>query len=324
MTALSSDSMSLRVQEVTSVAENVVAIEFASLGAATLPPFSAGAHIDLHLRSGLVRQYSLCSDPEDTTRYVVAVALDPASRGGSSHIHEHVRGGQVLTVGMPRNNFPLAEDAPATVMVAGGIGITPFVAMARRLAAIGRPWTLYLCARTPERAAFLPELLALRQGRVVPVYDGMPGVASLNLAEVVRQAPAGTHFYCCGPAALMRAFNEATRGLEPHRVHTEWFAAPLDSGQAPVPSAGFDVKLQRSAKVLHVAESETLLEVLERHGVPIASSCRDGICGTCEVRVLGGTPEHRDLVLSQAEQARGDRMLACVSRCRGAELVLDL
>lgn len=312
------------------VAEGVLALELTDVDGGLLPAFEAGAHLDVHLpvSGGLVRAYSICSDPADRTRYVVAVGLDPASRGGSRHIHAHIRAGQVLEIGGPRNHFPLAEDAPASVLVAGGIGVTPLLAMARRLAALARPWLLYLCARTPERAAFLPELLALPHGRVVPVFDGVPGVASLDLVQVVQHAPAQAHFYCCGPASLMRAFQAATQGIAPERVHMEWFSAPTPqaaggsaaSGAQP----GFQVRLERSGRVLAVGPGDTLLQVLERAGVYVAYSCRDGVCGTCEVPVLAGTPEHRDCVLSAGERARGDRMLACVSWCTSPELVLDL
>jgi ferredoxin-NADP reductase len=312
------------------VAEEVLALELVAMDGSLLPAFEAGAHVDLHLPAagGLVRSYSICSDPADRTRYVVAVALAPDSRGGSRHVHAHIRAGQVLEVGGPRNHFPLAEDAPASVLVAGGIGVTPLVAMARRLAALARPWTLYLCARTPERAAFLPALMALPHGRVVPVFDAMPGVAPLDIAQVVQRAPAQAHLYCCGPASLMRAFQVAARGIAPERIHMEWFSAPAASAAAE-PSAGgatpgFQVRLQRSGRVLSVGPDETLLEVLERSGIYVACSCRDGVCGTCEVPVLAGTPEHRDCVLSAAERARGDRMLACVSRSSSPELVLDL
>lgn len=319
--------MALAVRSITPVAKQVVALELVSANGAPLPPFKAGAHVDLHMpAAGLVRQYSLCSDPQDASRYVVAVALDAASRGGSRHVHEHVRAGQVIHVSVPRNNFPLTEEAPASVLVAGGIGVTPFVAMARRLSAIGRPWTLYLCARTPERAAFLPDLMALPHGRVVPVFDGVPGVASLDLASVVEGAPAGAHFYCCGPAPLMRAFDDATRAFDAKRVHTEWFAAPVATpGTANDQSYGtFEVKLHRSGRVVTVGAQESILDALERCGVSPVSSCRDGVCGTCEVKVLSGAPDHRDFVLSEAERAGGKRMLPCVSRCLGNELVLDL
>jgi tetrachlorobenzoquinone reductase len=319
--------MPLVVRSVTPVAEQVVAIELVSGSGAPLTPFTAGAHIDLHLpAAGLIRQYSLCSDPKDTSRYVVAVALDAASRGGSRHVHEQVRAGHLINVGVPRNNFPLTEDAPASVLVAGGIGVTPLVAMARRLSALGRPWLLYLCARTPERAAFLTELMALPHGRLVPVFDGMPGIASLDLARVVEGASAGAHFYCCGPAPLMRAFGDATLGLDAKRVHTEWFAAPVAALDAAndQPDGAFEVKLHRSGRVVTVGARETILEALERTGVPAMSSCRDGVCGTCEVKVLSGTPDHRDFVLSEAERDSGKTMLPCVSRCLGSELVLDL
>lgn len=319
------ETQALRVHTVMRVAEGVLALELRDAQAQPLPPFTAGAHVDLHLpEAGLVRQYSICSDPADRSRYIVAVALDAASRGGSRFVHERIRAGATLQIGYPRNNFPLVEGAAATVMVAGGIGVTPLLAMARRLSALGRPWMLYLCARTPERAAFLQELLQLPHGCVVPVFDGMPGVGSLDLSRVVRDAPAGAHFYCCGPSPMLTAFAEATRGVEASRVHVEWFTAPAPTVLAGTANGSFQVRLQRSGKAITVAGDESVLEALERCGVSVPSSCRDGVCGTCEVRVLAGTPEHRDLVLSPDEQRKGDRMFVCVSRCSGNELLLDL
>lgn len=319
------DTFFLRVHAAMRVADGVLALDLRSPSGALLPPFTAGAHIDLHLPEvGVVRQYSISSDPADRTRYVVGVALDASSRGGSRFVHEQVRAGDLLTVGLPRNNFPLAEDARASVFIGGGIGVTPLLAMARRLSALGRAWTFYLCARTPERAAFLQEMLLLPHGRVVPVFDGVPGVAPLDLFKLVREAAPDAHFYCCGPAPMMEAFTEATRHIDPARVHVEWFTAPANAKSLAPASGAFVVRLQRSGKALEVAPEESLLDALARGGISVPSSCRDGICGTCEVRVLAGTPDHRDLVLSAADRDKGDRMFVCVSRCNTAELLLDL
>lgn len=323
--AANTGTQTLRVNSVMRVADGVLALELRNPGGLPLPPFTAGAHVDLYLpEAGLVRQYSICSDAADRSRYIVAVALDAASRGGSRFVHEHIRCGAVVQVSVPRNNFPLAEEAPSTVFVAGGIGVTPLLAMARRLSALARPWTLYLCARTPERAAFLQELLQLPHGRVVPVFDGVPGVATLDLGRVVRDAAPAAHFYCCGPAPMMKAFAEATSAVDQARVHVEWFTAP-PSAPSSAPSTGsFQVRLQRSGKLITVQSDQSVLDALESCGVSVPFSCRDGLCGTCEVRVLAGTPDHRDLVLSAAEQEKGDRMFVCVSRCSSNELLLDL
>lgn len=320
-----STTLNLRVHAAIRVAEGVLALDLRHVSGAELPPFTAGAHVDLHLPTmGLVRQYSISSDSADRSRYVVGVSLDGASRGGSRHIHEHVRAGDVLTVGLPRNNFPLAECAPSSVLVAGGIGVTPLLAMARRLAVLGHSWTLYVCARTPERAAFLHELLLLPHGRVVPVFDGIPGVAPLDLRKVVAESAPGTHFYCCGPTPMMKAFGEATQALDPAQVHVEWFTASGATALDSAPAAAFLIRTHRSGKEVQVAPQESILDALERVGISVPFSCRDGICGTCEVRVLAGTPDHRDLVLSAAERDKGDRMFVCVSGCRTAELLLDL
>ena len=322
----------VRVHAVRAEAQDVLSLDLRPLEGGDLQPFEPGSHIDVEIPvepggAPLLRQYSLANDSTERHRYVIGVGRDAASRGGSASVHSRVRAGDVIRIGRPRNNFPLAPHSGPSVLVAGGIGITPLLSMARRLAAAGRPWTLYYCVRTPARAAFLEDLLALAPaggcGRVVTVFDRLPGAAMLDLEEVVRSAGSGAHFYCCGPTPMLQAFLHATASLAPERVHVEWFAAPA-APAAAAPEGGFQLQLKRSARTLDVAAGRSILEVLLEAGVDIDHSCREGLCGTCETRVLAGIPDHRDPMYAGRANAPVDRLMVCVSRCAGPELVLDL
>lgn len=323
----STSSLRVVVHAKRTEADGVVSLDLRPVAGAPLPPFEAGAHIDLYLPIGiepLVRQYSLCNDPAEQHRYVVGVGLDAKSSGGSEWVHAGLSEGQTLQVSAPRNHFALAEDAPRSLLIAGGIGITPVLAMARRLAALSRPWTLYYCVRTPSRAAFLRELMQLG-GEVIPVFDGMPGIAPLDVAQLVKQAGNDTHLYCCGPTGLMQAFMDAVATRDSKTVHVEWFAAPAKpEGAAPSCDGEFDVHLARTRRTLRVPADKSILDVLLDVGLDLPHSCRDGVCASCETTVLAGECDHRDLVLMGAEAAANDRMMICVSRCKGESLTLDL
>ena len=321
----------VRVHARRAEAQDVVSLELRSRDGEALPAFSAGAHIDVEVPAGatlgrgaLLRQYSLANDSRERGRYLIGVGREAASRGGSLALHETLRVGDELRIGAPRNNFPLDETAAHSVLVAGGIGITPLLAMARRLSALGARWTLYYCVRSPERAAFLQELLGLPGGQVITVFDGLPGVARLDLAKVVQQAPAGAHFYCCGPAPLLQAFVEATQAIETARVHLEWFAAAPGGADAATASTAYTVHLKRSGTSVQVGPGDNLLDALMAANAPVDYSCREGLCGTCETRVLCGTPLHGDPVYAARATPPTDRMLVCVSRSAGGDLTLDL
>ncbi len=310
------------VQAITPVATGIVQLSLkpeASLNSGDIGP---GAHIDLHLPNGLVRQYSLLA-PACPGLLEVAVNLDPKSRGGSASVHRDLKPGDRIEIGAPRNHFPLFEAAPHSVLIAGGIGITPIFAMVGRLAELGAGWTLYHCARTPDRTPYMAELrdLAKRSGGVlVHVHDGVAGVMPLDLAAVVEGAPAGSHFYCCGPSPLMAAFAAATGRLPPERIHVEYFA---NDGAAATGEA-FELICARSGRTLRVPADRSILEALEAEGLAPLCSCREGICGTCETAILAGEPEHRDLVLTPDERAGNATMMICVSRARSASLTLDI
>lgn len=312
----------LRVRALTWEAEGILGVELVPEQPDTsLPVVEAGAHIELHLAPGLSRSYSL-TRPGESHRWCVAVNRDAASRGGSRWIHESLRPGALLQVDGPRNHFALDESAPHAVLIAGGIGITPLLAMARRLTAIGRPWTLHYAARTRAQMAFVDELRALadRAGARLELRRDHEGDPPLDLPAIVAGLPEGAHLYACGPAGLLDAFEAATAALPRERVHLERFAA----AQAPDTAGGYAVTLARSGRRVAVPPGQTLLDALIAEGLEPLHSCRSGVCGTCEVRVLRGTPDHRDLVLSDAQKAAGDRMMICCSGSLSAELELDL
>jgi vanillate O-demethylase ferredoxin subunit len=331
--------ISVRVHALRAEALNVISLDLRPLTGETLPAFKAGSHIDLEVplhgqSASFIRQYSLCNSSQEQHRYVVGVGRDPSSRGGSNAIHDTVRLGDTLRISAPRNHFSLNEDAPHSVLIAGGIGITPILGMVRRLFLLGRAFTLYYCVRTPSRAAFIEELMALTlpgsPGRLMTVFDGMPGVERLDLEAIVKQAPVGSHLYCCGPAPMMKSFEQATRAFEESHVHVEWFSAPVvpvtkDQNHETLKTDGvFTVQLKRKGTSFTVPADKTILDVLLEGGIDVDHSCREGLCGSCETRVLAGVPDHRDTIFSNKKDPPLDKIMVCVSRCTGQELVLDL
>lgn len=316
-------TVDVRLHAVRLEAEGVHSLELRPLPGQALPPFTAGAHVDLHLPNGLVRSYSLSNPPADAQRYVLGVHRSPTSRGGSAFVHAQLHVGQTLRVGMPRNNFPLFEDAPHTVLIAGGIGITPLRSMVGRLEALGRSWELFYGCRERACAAWHEELLALEAlapGRVHFNFDGEPGAQRLDLHRIAAGARGDAHLYCCGPRPMLEAFEAATAGLPRERVHVEYFSAR----EAPASEGGFRVELARSGRTVCVAPGQTILDALLAEGVDAPYACMEGVCGSCETRVLAGTPDHRDLVLSSEERRANDRMMICCSGAKTGTLVLDL
>ena len=316
-------TLQVRVARKTCEAEAICSYELVALDGAPLPPFEAGAHIDVHLDGELVRQYSLCNAPGETSRYLIAVLRDASSRGGSRAMHERVDTGSLLHISEPRNHFPLVE-AGRTLLLAGGIGVTPLLAMAEALASKGADFEMHYCARAPERAAFRDCLVAARfTGRVHFHYDSGDAAQKLDLDRLLAAPAPDTHLYVCGPQGFIdRVLDSArTLGWPAAQLHVEYFgAAAADSGG----DRPFDVKLASSGKVLTVPAGQTVIQVLAGQGVQIPYSCEQGVCGTCLTRVLEGVPEHRDLYLSEEEQAANDQFTPCCSRSRTALLVLDL
>jgi ferredoxin-NADP reductase len=318
------ETLQVRVRGVTYEAEGILGFELVPMPPLKeLPPFTAGAHIDLNLPNGLLRSYSLLNAPSERHRYLIGVNKDAQSRGGSRYLHEVLRSGDTLAISAPRNNFLLDETAPLNVFIAGGIGITPIMSMIARSQALGIPWKLHYAARARRAAAFLDTLHGYHNDPNVELsfnFDQESGGRMLDLPAIVQALPAGAHVYCCGPLAMLAAYEQATAGLPPERVHMEYFAAK----EAAATDGGFIVELARSGKTVQVGAGKTILDSLMDAGVDAPYSCQEGICGTCEVRVLAGIPDHRDLVLSNAEKAANDRIMVCCSGSKTPKLVLDL
>jgi tetrachlorobenzoquinone reductase len=308
----------MRLTAITYAAEQVHIYEFRPVSGASVPPFTAGAHVDLHLPNGLVRQYSIANAQGERHRYVLGVKRDAAGRGGSRFLHDDLRVGTVVKVGGPRNNFPLVEAAAHSVLIAGGIGVTPIVSMVARLRSLARPWELHYAVRRRGEAAFLDELLA-GDGHVRLHVDEEQG-SMIDVAAIVRAAPEEAHLYCCGPTPMLEAFAAAAASRPAERVHLEYFSSAV----APAVESGFIVELARSKVRVEVPPGQTILEALRARGLEVQSSCEQGICGSCETRVLAGEPDHRDMLLSDEEKATNQVMMICCSGSRSAILVLDL
>ncbi len=318
-----SEQLDLRVKRVIDEAEDIRSYEFADPRAGELPPFTAGSHLDVHLPNGLLRQYSLCNDPRETHRYVVAVLREPNGRGGSACMHDVVRQGDDVTITVPRNHFPLHENAERHLLIAGGIGITPILAMVRRLAAIGADYTLHYCTRSPEKTAFRAELSGEPfAGRVRFHHDGGDPAKGLDVRALLAEVEDGTHVYCCGPTGLMHAVTAASAHWPMGTVHFEFFAPDPDVTEGP--NEGFEVEIASTGAVYQVPPGKTALEVLRAEGFDLDSSCEEGLCGTCLVDVLEGVPDHRDLVLDDEEKASNKLMTLCCSRAKTPRLKLDL
>jgi ferredoxin-NADP reductase len=308
-----------RITRVVDVATGIRSFELASQDGLPLPDWMPGAHIDLHLPSGTIRQYSLCGEP-GTDRYRIAVLELPAGRGGSVEAHRDLREGVLVEVGAPRNEFRLAE-APAYVFVAGGIGITPILAMIREVARAGKPWRLVYGARTAAHFAFTDELdrLATETWGIVE-YIAQDVHGHPDLPALVRDS-AGQGVYCCGPAPLMDALHAemVSQGRAGQLVIERFTPA----AQAPADDGGsFEVELVESGLTVTVGPDQSILEAVRGAGVDAPSSCEMGICGTCETRVVSGDVDHRDSLLTQDERDAGDVMMICVSRAACAKLVL--
>ncbi|MDD2610211.1 MAG: PDR/VanB family oxidoreductase [Giesbergeria sp.] len=314
--------MELTLRSITTEAQDIVSLELVSPRNEALPPFSAGAHIDLKLGNGLTRSYSLVNDPAETHRYVVAVNKDPASRGGSQYIHEQLRSGQSLEVSVPKNHFALVEDAPLVMLVGGGIGITPLYCMIQRLEALDKPWKLFYSARNRQKCAYLSQIMALEAkhpGRVqLHFMDEAGGVPDLK--TILAAVPAAAHVYCCGPSAMLQAFEQATATRKPDTVHVEYFSAQQEAAVA----GGYEVMLARSQRSFQIQPGKTILDVLLAHGVAMSHACQEGVCGACQTTVLEGTPDHRDSFLTPREKSCGKTMLVCCSGSLSDRLVLDL
>jgi ferredoxin-NADP reductase len=302
--------------------DGVAVLDLAHPESQDLPPWLPGAHIDLVLEDGLTRQYSLCGDPRDPGVWRVGVLLDPNSRGGSRYVHENLAEGATVRVRGPRNHFPLV-DAPRYRFIAGGIGITPIAAMIEAVHQSGNDWTLLYGGRTKASMAFADELAERYSDRVTVWPQDERGL--LDLESLLKDPEDNTLVYCCGPEPLLAAVEQHCAQWQTGTLHIERFAAKAPSAdQAAEALDQFEVVCQRSGITLEITAGKSILETLEEADIPIMASCYEGVCGTCEARVLEGTPDHRDSMLTEPEKAAGEVMLVCVSRSRTERLVLDL
>lgn len=288
-----------------------------------LPPFTPGCHIDVRLRPGLIRQYSLTNGPDERDHYAIAVKREPRSRGGSAAMHDDLRVGSILTVGAPRNNFALADEASHSILLAGGVGVTPLISMAKHLCRAGRGFELHLFARSPEHAPFAREFSDERLGHAASRwYMSEPADVTRKLAELLGEHLPGTHLYLCGPGPFMEAALAQVAAWPKDTIHLEHFAAPAT---AAVAAAGtFEVTLARRGGTFVVPAHCSIVQALAEAGIDVEVSCEQGICGTCRTGVLDGIPDHRDSFLTDDEKAGGRTMTPCVSRAKTPHLLLDL
>lgn len=313
----------LRVDQIEAATPRIRRIALTAEDGAALPPVVAGAHIDVTLPNEETRSYSLLNDPGETHRYVLGVLREAESLGGSAYVHERLKAGDVVTATTPSNDFPLYEAAETSILIAGGIGVTPIIAMAARLAALGRDYVLHYCARSPEEAAFLDELRARHGDRLVTHFDGGDPARGLDLAALLKERPAGAHVYVCGPIGFIRATIAAASEWPQGTVHYELFKGSAADLVPESKDAPFDVVLKKSGRTLHIPADKSILAVLKAEGVKVKTLCTQGRCGTCRVTYLAGKVEHRDDVLDDEE--RETVLQVCVSRALpGETLVLDL
>ena len=315
-------TLSLRLEAVRRQAEGIHAFELVRPEGGDLPEVQAGAHVDVHLPGGLVRSYSLAGDPADRRRWTLGVLREKAGRGGSAALHDRVRVGDLLAVGQPRNAFALAGAARHSVLLGGGIGITPLKAMAHTLRQQGASFELHYCARTEGHVAFLDELRALVPADRLHLHldHGNPA-QGLDLAALLRTPTEGTHLYYCGPAGFMQACAEASAHWPAGTVHFEHFKPPASTASA-LEAGAFEVRLQRQGITVAVPPSQSIVQALEAAGRPVPTSCLSGLCGACKVGYLEGEVEHNDYILDDDEKAHC--LTLCVSRARSPVLVLDL
>jgi vanillate monooxygenase ferredoxin subunit len=324
---MSATTLSVRVGRKTAAAQDIFIFDLVSADGAALPPFTAGAHIDVHLPGGLVRQYSLCNSPHQAQHYRIGVLRDAASRGGSQAMHERIEVGQTLSISEPKNHFPLAPSAASagrSLLLAGGIGVTPILCMAEALGAAGADFEMHYCARSRRHAAFLDHLAAAAYAaRVQLHFDDEAPAQRLDIPALLAAPDALTHLYVCGPRGFIEAVLSSARaqGWPEAQLHCEFFAGEVVISDT---DAAFEVALQRSGRVITVPKGITIVRALEDAGIPVMVSCEQGVCGTCLTPVLDGVPDHRDSYLTPDEQAANDQMTLCCSRSKSTRLVLDL
>ncbi|AWC24525.1 Phthalate dioxygenase reductase [Aminobacter sp. MSH1] len=316
--------LQVRVAAKTTEAQDIAGFELVDCSGEDLPAFTAGSHVDVFMANGLVRQYSLRNNPSERHRYRLGVLRDQKGAGGSIFMHDMLKSGDVIEISHPRNAFPLNEQASSSLLLAGGIGVTPILSMSHRLSTLGQDFALHYCARNLDRMAFRSELETGPFKTQVHFHrDDGPPEQKLNIAELLQWSPKGTHLYVCGPRGFMDAvIGEAERSWPKETIHREYFGKIADVGSSD--DRPFAVQIASTGQVFAVPAGESVVSVLGTNGIEIPVSCEQGICGTCVTRVLAGLPDHRDLYLTDAEHAANDQMTPCCSRALSEIVVLDL
>ena len=313
----------LRVTRIDAVTPRIRRIELANADGGELPAFTAGAHIDVELGNGEARSYSLLNDPGERHRYVLGVLREQNGTGGSAWVHDQLKVGDVVTAPPPSNDFPLDEEGGYHILIAGGIGVTPIVSMAARLASLGREYALHYCARSATEAAFLDDLTAGHGTRLTTHFDGGDPAVGIDLKTLLAVRPPAAHVYVCGPASLIRSVREVTKDWPQGTVHYELFTGSVADIEIASNDQPFEIVLKRANRTFTVPADKTILQVLKSEGFKVKTLCTRGSCGTCRVGLISGRVDHRDEVLDDDEKE--SFLQVCVSRAMpGETLVLDL
>lgn len=318
------DWLTLKVAKITTEAEDIKSFELINPAGGSLPAFEPGAHVDVNAPGGIPRQYSLSNDPAETDRYVIGVLREPAGRGGSAAMHDKVSEGDTLEITSPINNFPLSSVAKKHLLIAGGIGITPMLAMARYLERTGANWEMHYCTRTAEKTAFRDLLSAPPfADKVTFHHDGGDPAKGVDLKALLGRHEDGVHVYCCGPGGLMNAVQANTEHWPSGTAHFEFFSVDGDTGPRE-DDESFEVEVASTGKVYVIPADKSIIDVLNDDGLNIPFMCSEGICGTCITDVLEGEPDHRDMVLDDDEKESGELITVCCSRAKSKRLKLDI
>jgi len=319
----SKDTLRVRIANRTQETDEIISLELKDPDGAMLPPFSAGAHIDVHIGTNIVRQYSLCNSPSESHRYVIGVHLDAASRGGSISIHRDFHEGKILDISTPRNHFPLNADKKS-LLIAGGIGVTPLLSMAEALHSAGTNFALHYCVRSRGKAAFLARIgKSPTSHHVICHYDDEDASQRIDLYRLFAEIDSDDEIYVCGPPGFIEWICQKAgeAGIPKQRVHYEYFSAhKLDM----LHDQPFDVKIASTSQLFHIPANRSVASVLQEAGVEIYTSCGEGTCGVCATRILEGEPDHRDVVLTDEERASGSLFTPCCSRAKTSLIVLDI
>lgn len=316
--------MRLRVVKTHYEATGISTFELQYPNGAALPGFSAGAHIDIWISEDECRQYSLCGTPDNTYTYKIGVQREDEGSGGSIWVHEHLRVGEIIETSSPRNLFPLVDDAGSHLLLAGGIGVTPLIAMIHELEARDAIYEMHFCTRSADRTPFMKFLTPrIEAGRVHIHHDEGDPAAGLDIAALLHDQPNGAHLYYCGPVGFMAAAKGASSHWAKGTVHFEYFSSPEDDEvDGDAVNTPFQIKLKDSGEVFDVPADQTIVEVLRENDIPVDTQCEDGFCATCMTRYVAGEPEHRDSVLDDDD--RTQFVLICCARSKTPLLELDL